>query len=170
MMYFVIPRRERNLVSHRIMFIDPAARLPVKFEDPSFFKQETRRYDATLKVEAPAVPLNFAGFSPPLGCERIVRTQIIPHEQNGTASPLSERAFANLKERSFAGRDCRLRGGYSAATIQQTQLPITIAALGIITTAMLMVRLPTLIKQSAYHQPSPWLILIEEMPFSKKGV
>ena len=50
-------RRERNLFAHRTMFVDAETRLPVKFEnsgsDGSITAQETRRYDASLKVEAP---------------------------------------------------------------------------------------------------------------------
>ena len=49
--------RERNFLAHRTMFVDPGTRLPFEFEDSwpkgSVAMHETRRYDASLKVEAP---------------------------------------------------------------------------------------------------------------------
>jgi hypothetical protein len=49
--------RERKLLARRTMFVDPETRLPLEFEDPwpklGLATHEKRRYDASLKVEAP---------------------------------------------------------------------------------------------------------------------
>jgi hypothetical protein len=49
--------RERNLLARRTMFVDAGTRLPLEFEDSwpkgVFTTREKRRYDASLKVEAP---------------------------------------------------------------------------------------------------------------------